>query len=176
MKNLIIFAITGMMSFTGFSQNLNKYDTMKDVDAVIMTSKMFKLLSKVDLSSTDPEAQQYLNLIDNLEEIRIYTSSLPAVRTQMASDVNSYLSKGSLDELMRVNEDGNNIKFYSKPGKNDNFVSELFMFMEGQKDGKPISVIMSITGNLDLAEISKLTQDLKVPGADELRNVNKKSK
>ena len=50
------------------------------------------------------------------------------------------------------------------------------MFMEGEKDGKPISVIMSITGNLDLAEISKLTQDLKVPGAGELKNVNKKSK
>lgn len=175
MKKLIIFAIAGMISLSGFSQSLKKYDTMKDVDAVIMTSKMFKLLSKVDLSSTDPEAQQYLNLIDNLEEIRIYTSSLPGIRSQMASDVTSYLSKGSLDELMRVNEDGNNIKFYSKPGKNDNFVSELFMFMEGEKDGKPISVIMSITGNLDLAEISKLTQDLKVPGADELKNVNKKS-
>ncbi len=76
---------------------------------------------------------------------------------------------------MRVNESGNNIRFYAKPGANENFVSELFMFMEGQKDGKPISVIMSITGNLDLTKISKLTSDLKVPGADELKNVKTKS-
>jgi uncharacterized membrane protein len=176
MKNSILLALTFLISFTGFSQNFEKYDSMKDVDAVVMTSKMFKLLSKVDLSATDPEAQQYLNLIDNLKEIRIYTSNVSTIRSQMASDVNSYLNKGSLDELMRVSENGNNIKFYSKPGKNDNFVSELFMFMEGQKDGKPISVIMSITGNLDLTKISQLTSDLKVPGSEELKNVNKKSK
>ncbi len=176
MKKLIIAIVIGLITFTGYSQNFEKYDSMKDVDAVVMTSKMFRLLSKVDLSSTDPEAQQYLNLIDNLKEIRIYTSGLSSVRTQMATDVSSYLNKGSLDELMRVNEGGNNIRFYSRPGKNENFVSELFMFMEGQKDGKPVSVIMSITGNLDLTKISQLTSDLKVPGSDELKNVNKKSK
>ncbi len=176
MKKLMIIMITGLITFTGYSQNFEKYDSMKDVDAVVMTSKMFRLLSKVDLSSTDPEAQQYLNLIDNLKEIRIYTSGLSSVRNQMAADVTAYLNKGSLDELMRVSEGGNNIRFYSKPGKNENFVSELFMFMEGQKDGKPISVIMSITGNLDLTKISQLTSDLKVPGSDELKNVNKKSR
>lgn len=173
MKKLIIVALLSVFSFTGYSQNFEKYDSMKEVDAVVMTSKMFKLLSKVDLNSTDPEAQQYLDLIDNLEEIRIYTSGLTSVRNQMATDVSSYLSKGSLDELMRINEDGNNIKFYARPGKNENFVSELFMFMEGNKDGKPISVIMSITGNLDLTKISQLTSDLKVPGSDQLKNVNK---
>lgn len=177
MKKSIILALVGIISITGYGQNFEKYDSMKDVDAVVMTSKMFKLLSKVDLSSTDPEAQQYLNLIENLKEIRIYTSHLSSVRSQMATDVSTYLNKGSLDELMRISEKGNNIKFYSKPGKNENFVSELFMFMEGEKDGKPISVIMSITGNLDLTKISQLTSDLKVPGAEELKNVkNKKSR
>lgn len=175
MKKSIILVMVCLLSVMGYSQNFEKYDSMKDVDAVVMTSKMFKLLSKVDLSASDPEAQQYLNMIDNLNEIRIYTSGTSSVRSQMASDVNSYLNKSSLDELMRVNEDGNNIKFYSKPGKNDNFVSELFMFMEGEKDGKPISVIMSITGNLDLTKISQLTSDLKVPGSEELKNVKNKS-
>ncbi|MEP6260474.1 MAG: DUF4252 domain-containing protein [Gillisia sp.] len=177
MKKSIILALIGIISFTGYGQNFEKYDSMKDVDAVVMTSKMFKLLSKVDLSSTDPEAQQYLNLIENLKEIRIYTSNLASVRSQMANDVSAYLNKGTMDELMRISEKGNNIKFYSKPGKNENFVSELFMFMEGEKDGKPISVIMSITGNLDLTKISQLTSDLKVPGSEELKNVKtKKSK
>lgn len=175
MKKLITLSLLVLISVTGYSQNFEKYDTMKNVDAVVMTSKMFKLLSKVDLSSSDPEAQQYLDLIDNLDEIRIYTTNQTSIRSQMATDVSSYLTKGSLDELMRVNESGRNIKFYAKPGKNENFVSELFMFMEGEKDGKPISVIMSITGNLDLAKISKLTSELKVPGSEELKNMNKKS-
>lgn len=173
MKKIVFFVIAGLISTMGYSQSFEKYDSMKEVDAVVMTSKMFKLLSKVDLSANDPEAQQYLNLIENLKEIRVYSSHQPNVRSQMATDVSSYLKGGTLDELMRVSEDGNNIKFYSKPGRNDNFVSELFMFMEGKKDGKPVSVIMSITGDLDLSKISKLTSDLKVPGSEELKNVNK---
>jgi hypothetical protein len=175
MKKSIIVILVCLVSFAGYSQNFAKYENMKEVDAMIMTSKMFKLLAKVDLSSTDPEAQQYIKLIENLKEIRMYTTNQSAIRAQMAADVSTYLSKGSLEQLMRVNEDGKSIKFYSKPGRNENFVSELFMFMEGEKDGKPIAVILSITGDIDLTQLSKLATDLKVPGAEELKKVNKKS-
>lgn len=176
MKKSILVIALSLVSLVGYSQSFEKYENMKEVDAMIMTSKMFKLLAKVDLSSTDPEAQQYINLIENLKEIRMFTSSEAKVRSQMQSDVAAYLSKGSLEQLMRVNEGGKNIKFYSKAGRNENFVSELFMFMDGEKDGKPISVILSITGDIDLTQLSKLATDLKVPGAEELKKVNKKSK
>ena len=78
---------------------------------------------------------------------------------------------------MRVKDDGKNIKFYSKEGKNENFVSELLMHMIGDIDGKKMTVIMSITGNIDLKQISKLTAELNVPGSDELKNIetNKKN-
>ena len=175
MKKSIIVILVCFVSFAGYSQNFEKYENMKEVDAMIMTSKMFKLLARVDLSSTDPEAQQYIKLIENLKEIRMFTTNQQSIRNQMAADVSSYLSRGSLEQLMRVNEDGKNIKFYSKPGRNENFVSELFMFMEGEKDGKPIAVILSITGDIDLTQLSKLATDLKVPGAEELKKVNKKS-
>lgn len=175
MKKVILIVAIGLVSLVSNAQNFEKYESMKDVDAMVMTSKMFKLLAKVDLNSTDPQAQQYINLIENLKEIRMYTTNQQNIRSQMATDVASYLGKGSLEQLMRVNEDGKNIKFYSKPGRNENFVSELFMFMEGEKDGKPISVILSITGDIDLTQLSKLASDLKVPGAEELKKVNKKS-
>jgi len=175
MKKIILLVAIALVSLVSNAQNFQKYESMKDVDAMVMTSKMFKLLAKVDLNSTDPQAQQYINLIEHLKEIKMYTTNKETIRSQMATDVSSYLSKGSLEQLMRVNEDGKNIKFYSKPGRNENFVSELFMFMEGEKDGKPISVILSITGDIDLTQLSKLATDLKVPGAEELKKVNKKS-
>lgn len=174
MKKLIIALLIILVPFLSHSQNFDRYEDMKDVDAMVMTSKMFKMLAKVDLSSSDPEAQEYMKLIENLDRIQIFKSSNPEVRSQMAKDVKSYLQKASLEELMRVNEDGQNIKFYSVPGKNDNFVKELFMFMEGQNEDKPISVILSITGEIDLSQLSKLTADLKVPGAKELEKANKK--
>ncbi|KAA3623239.1 MAG: DUF4252 domain-containing protein, partial [Flavobacterium sp.] len=41
-------------------------------------------------------------------------------------------------------------------------------------EGKDGTMIMSITGNIDLKKISKLTKDLKVPGSEELKNIDKK--
>lgn len=175
MKKIAIVLVIGLLPIITQAQSFAKYENMKDVDAMVMTSKMFKMLAKVDLSEDDPEAKEYLKLIENLEEIKMFTSSTASVRSEMQKDVNSYLSSNSLEQLMRVNEDGKNIRFYSKSGKSDNYVSELFMFMEGEKEGEPISVILSITGQIDLSQLSRLTSDLKIPGAEELKNVENKS-
>lgn len=175
MNRLIITLLLALAPMFSQSQNFEKYEDMKDVDAMVMTSKMFKMLAKVDLSENDPEAREYMKLIENLDRIQIYKSSNSNVMSQMATDVKSYLQKGSLEELMRVNDDGKNIKFYSLPGKNDNYVRELFMFLEGTEGNKPMTVILSITGEIDLSQLSKLTSDLKVPGAEELKKANKKS-
>lgn len=176
MNRLIITLLLILAPFLSQSQSFEKYEDMAGVDAMVMTSKMFKMLAKVDLSDNDPEARAYMNLIENLDRIQIFKTSDPKVREQMAGDVKSYLQKNSMDELMRVNEDGKNIRFYSVPGKSDDFVKELFMYLQGESENdKPMTVILSITGDIDLSQLSKLTSDLKVPGAEELKNANKKS-
>ena len=114
-------------------------------------------------------------MVNNLDNIKIFITENKALKDKMKSSVDAYLaSNKSLNELMRVKEDGKNIKFYSKEGKSSNFVSELLMFLEGSVDGKDQAIIMSITGNIDLKQISKLTKDLKVPGSEELKNIDKK--
>lgn len=175
MKNIALVIIIGLLPIITQAQSFAKYENMKDVDAMVMTSKMFKMLAKVDLSDDDPEAEEYLKLIENLDEIKMFTSTTASVRSEMQKDVESYLSSNSLEQLMRVKEEGKNIRFYSKSGKSDNYVSELFMFMEGEKEGEPISVILSITGQIDLSQLSRLTSELKIPGAEELKNVENKS-
>jgi len=175
MNKLVIALLLALAPMLIQSQNFEKYEDMKEVDAMVMTSKMFKMLAKVDLSENDPEAREYMKLIENLDRIQIYKSSNTDIMSQMETDVKSYLQKGSLEELMSVNDNGQNIKFYSLPGKNDNYVRELFMFMEGSEDNKPMNVILSITGEIDLSQLSKLTSDLKVPCAEELKKANKKS-
>ena len=71
-------------------------------------------------------------------------------------------------------DDDKNIKFYSKEGKSDNFVSELLMHLTGNIDGEDRTIIMSITGKIDLKKISKLTSDLNMPGSEELKNIDQK--
>lgn len=169
MKKLTFLLLLTLLPFIGSAQSFDKYEGMKEVDAVVITSKMFKLLTKIDLNADDPETQQYIDLIENLKEMRVFSTKSSYVREQMASDVASYLKSNSMEELMRVTEGGKTVKFYYKPGKSDDFVSQLFMFMNGKGD-EP-SVILNITGDINLSQVSKLAQDFNIPAGEELENI-----
>ncbi len=161
-------------SATAFAQdNFDKFEDMKGVTSMVMTPKMFKLLGKVDLNSSDPEMQNYIDLVNNLDNIKMYTSTDENVSQQMRTDVKSYLGSANLEELMRVKDDGKNVKFYYKPGKNDDYVREFMMFLDGDLDGDKRTVIIKITGDIDLKQISKLAKDINFPGGEELKNVKK---
>lgn len=178
MKKIAIILALAVMPMVSLAQNaFDSFEDEKDVTSVVVTKNMFKLLSKMDLNSTDPEAQAYLKMVNDLDNIKIFTTDNAGVAQKMDAAVLKYVTGSkNLGELMRVKEDGKNIKFYSKEGKSENFVSELLMHLDGIVDGKPMTVIMSITGNIDLKQISKLTEDLKVPGSEELKNIDKKKK
>lgn len=176
-KIIILISLVFAPLILGAQNAFDSFENEKDVTSVVVTKNMFKLLSKMDLNSKDPEAQAYLNMVDNLDNIKIFTTENPTVAQRMDAAVEKYVSTSkNLGELMRVRDEGKNIRFYSKEGKTDNFVSELLMHLEGTVDGKPTTIIMSITGNIDLKQISKLTEELKVPGSDQLKNLDKNKK
>lgn len=155
------------------------FDSYEDIDgvtSVVVTKNMFKLLSKIDIESDDPEVKEYMEMVDNLDNIKVFITEDKGVGAKMKADVASYVSRSKgLAELMRVKEGDKNIKFYSKEGSSENHVSELLMFLDGEMDGKEGTVIMSITGNIDLRQVSKLTKDLNVPGSGELKDLKKKN-
>lgn len=178
MKNISLILVFLFAPLVITAQNaFDSFENEKDVTSVVVTKNMFKLLSKMDLNSDNPEAQAYLNMVNSLNDIKIFTTENTNVAQRMDAAVNSYLSTSrGLGELMRIKDDGQNIKFYSKEGKDANHVSELLMHLTGNVDGKTTTVIMSITGDIDLKQISQLTRDLKVPGSEQLENIDKKNK
>lgn len=173
MKKLIVIVAILFTAVTATAQDFSKYETMKDVTSMVMTSKMFKLLNKIDVNSDDAEMQNYIDLIENLDQIRVFVSEKEDVRAKLNADAMTYIGKGGLEQLMRVNDDGKAVNFYVKEGKNDDYVKELFMHLDGSEGGKPTTVVLQITGNINLKQISKLAEDLKVPGSEELKNIKK---
>jgi hypothetical protein len=172
-KIALLFAFISIPLTTFAQGSFDSFENEKDVTSVVVTKNMFKLLSKMDLNSQDPEVEDYLKMVDNLETIKIFTTDNPEVAARMSSKVKSYVSSNDeLSELMRVKDDGKNIRFYSKQGTTDTLVSELLMHLDGLVDGASMTVVMSITGAIDLKQIGKLTQELKVPGSEQLKNIN----
>lgn len=176
MKKFIITVVVVLVSNTFFAQStFDKFDGLDDVTSIIVNKKMFELMSKVKVDASDKESQQYMNLIKKLENLKVFTTSSVRVTSDMKLTADKYIKTGGLEELMRINDNGKNIKILVKSGSNDSQIKELLMFIEGGSKDNP-TVLMSLTGNFDLNEISVLTDKMKIPGGDDLKKATKGKK
>ncbi len=175
MRKFIITAVFVFVSNTFFGQSaFDKFDGQDDVTSIIVNKKMFELMSKVKMDATDKQAQQYLNLIKKLDNLKVFTTKSTRVENEMKAAADKYIKTSGLEELMRVNENGRNIKILVKSGASDSQVKELLMFIEGAKNDD--TVLMSLTGDFDLNEISVLTDKMRIPGGDDLKKATKGKK
>jgi hypothetical protein len=175
MKKFAITIVMVLMSIPFFAQGaFDKFDGQDDVTSIIVNKKMFDLMSKVKMDSSDKEAQQYLNLIKKLDNLKVFTTKSTRVENEMKATSEKYIKTAGLEELMRVTENGRNIKIMVKSGAKDSQIRELLMFIEGSKGDD--TVLMSLTGDFDLNEISVLTDKMRFPGGDDLKKATKGSK
>lgn len=171
MRKLILSIALVLVTNTLFAQTVfDKFDNQDDITTIIVNKKMFTLLSKV--KADDKESQQYLDLIKKLDNLKVFVTSNDKKGDEMKATADKYLKSSGLDELMRINDKGKNVKIYVKSGATDSQVKELLMFIEGS--GKDETVLMSLTGNFDLDELSALTDKMKLPGGDQLKKASKK--
>ena len=86
MKKLTIIVALIMAPVLASAQNpFDSFEDENDVSSVVVTKNMFKLLSKMDLDSEDPEAKEYLDMVDNLDNIKVFTTENQAVAKKMSS-------------------------------------------------------------------------------------------
>jgi hypothetical protein len=175
-KKFIITLMVVLISSPFFAQNaFDKYDGQDGVTSIIVNKKMFDLMSKVKVDASDRETQQYMNLIKKLDNLKVFTTKNTRTTADMKVTADKYMKAAGLEELMRVNEGGKSIKILVKSGTTDTQIRELLMFIEG---GSKVNetVLMSLTGNFDLNEISILTDKMRIPGGDDLKKATKGKK
>lgn len=125
-------------------------------------------------AADDKDAKEFMELAETLENLKVFTTEDKKVSADMLNSFNSYLKTSKLEELMRVKDGGNNVKFYVKPGKTENLVNELLMFVESKDSlGKQRTVLMSLTGLIDLNKLSALTDKMNIPGGNAFKKESK---
>jgi len=176
MRKLVLVLVIILLPTAFFGQAaFDKFDGQDDVTSIIVNKKMFELMSKVKVDATDKSAQPYLNLIKKLDNLKVFTSGSTRVSSEMKVTAEKYMKSEGLEELMRINDGGKNIKIWVKSGAKDSQIKELLMFMEGSSKGNE-TVLMSLTGDFDLNELSVLTDKMRLPGGDELKKATKGKK
>jgi uncharacterized protein DUF4252 len=168
-KLIIVVAIVISPFVAKAQSQFDKFEDMEGVTSVIVSQKAFSLMSKIGAESDE----EYLNLIKNITSLKVFATESATVAVQMENDVNKYLKNSNLEELMRVKDDGKNVVIYVKEGKSDDFVKELFMFVKDGENESNQSVIIYLTGDIDLKQIAKLTEKMDLPGGEHLEKANK---
>ena len=174
-KSIVVFVIMLLPTFFFGQAAFDKFDGQDDVTSVIVNKKMFQMMGSVKMDNKDKDTQQYLDLIKKLDNLKVFTTNSTRVTAEMKATSEKYMKSAGLEELMRVNDNGKNIKISVRSGSNDSQIKELLMFMEGSSKGNQ-TVLMSLTGDFDLNEISVLTDKMKIPGGDELKKATKGKK
>ena len=176
MKRIVLIIALTVVPFLSQAQSIfDKYSENNEVTFVALQPKMFQMLSKINISTEDPDAAAVFELVNNITSFKVITTENAKITKDIDGWVSNHLKSSSFEELMRVRDGESNVKFYVKEGTDENHVKELLMFVtdlnyeELEFNGKkPETVLLSLTGNIDLRQISKLTSKMDLPGGDQL--------
>ena len=182
MRNrLIVFVMAVMLvPLTGMAQKdvFEKYSDNSDVTYVSIKPKMFQMIAKMGINVEDEEAKAYMDMVKSITSFKTMITDNKVIAADLAKWVKSRSS--ALEEFMEVKDDGTNVNFYVKEGKDADHVKELLIFVNGVdkfmeegievggKERKIETVVVSLTGDIDLNEISKLTDKMNIPGGKHL--------
>ena len=169
-NKIILVAVMVMSGWIANAQaQFDKFEDIDGVTSVVVTQKAFSLMSKIGSESDE----EYMDLIKNIESLRVFATESAEVAIQMEKAATGYLKSANLEKLMTVKEDGSNVTIYVKEGKSEDFVKELFMFVKDSDKTSKESVIISLTGDIDLNQIAKLTDKMDLPGGEHLEKASK---
>jgi len=182
MKNRIVVIVMAIMLMPALSMAqdiFEKYNDNSDVTYVSIKPKMFQMIAKMGINVDDPEAKSFMDMVNSITSFKTLVTDNKSISADITKWVKS--RSGSLEELMEVKDDGSEVKFYVKEGKDSDHVKELLIYvngidkaMKGQgveingENRKIETVVVSLTGDINLNEISKLTDKMNIPGGQHL--------
>ena len=171
MKRLVLPIIALLLYVNGFAQDdvitkyFSEYERRDDFTTIIITSKMFEMIAQIPESEDEEDV---MNIIRKLNGLKILTSSEYPQRAELSRKAVKIIADKGFEELMIIKEGKEEIKFLIH--EDDGHISEFVMLIAEDEDGD--FFLMSMTGNLDLKDISKLSETLDIDGFEHLDKVD----
>ena len=149
---------------TVITKYFNQYADNEDFTKVQVSQKMFSLFTELEAGS-DAE-KEFLQAVSKLKGLQIIMAdSIPnsaVIYKQAVADVN----KAGYEELMSVKDAMENMQFSIK--ESNGIISELIMVVGGKKQ----FIMLSLYGEIDLKNISKIAQQMRVSGFEHLKQLD----
>ena len=159
-----IFPVMLIAQNTPVDELFDKYSGKEGFTSVYITSYMFSMFT--DIETNDPEFDE---LMKNLKGIKILaTDESYNGNANFYKEIIDKIPMSKYKELMVIKEKDQDVKFLinEKDGK----IIELLLIAGGKDE----NVLISIKGNIDLKNISKLSKSMNINGLEHLEEIDKK--
>lgn len=169
MKKLSVIMVM-MISLTAargqdvISKFFSKYQNDETFTNVNISSKMFGLFT--ELEAEKPEDKEVLEAISKLKGLKILAKENARNSRELYKEALSLIPK-NFEELMSVRDKDKDMKFLIN--ENGGKISEMLMVVGGNEE----FMILSIFGEIDLKQISRIGSKMNIKGLDHLDKMNK---
>jgi UTP-glucose-1-phosphate uridylyltransferase len=165
----IIFASMGNMLFAQndvITKLFDQYYDNPNFTKVSVSSKMFDLFTEID--PEDEDEKQILDAISKLKGLKILAADSVADGKQLFNDAVKKISAQNYEELLTVKDAREDVQFMIK--EKDGIIDELVLVVGGKKK----FVVLSLFGEIELKNISKLSKSMKITGMEYLEKIDEK--
>lgn len=142
-----------------------KYSNQKGFTYVNITPDMFDLFS--DKTNTK-DSSKFMELVKGLTGIKVLTYEKSGTKIKaIYEEVLKNIPKGLYKELMVVKSENTNVKFLIH--KENNKIMELVLLVSEENQ----FALISITGDIDLKKVKKLSKQMNIKGLDNLDDLKR---
>jgi hypothetical protein len=160
---VLMVVMTGAFAQDAISKFFSKYQTDESFSSVTVSSKMFSLFTNMDAET--PEDKEVLEAISKLKGLKILAKEDARNARELYKEAFVLIPIKEYEELMSVRNEDKDIKFYIK--ENAGKISELLMVMGGNEQ----FMVMSLFGEIDLKQISRIGKKMDVKGLEHLEKM-----
>ncbi len=172
MKKLIVGMI--MMLSVGMAQAQNdaiakffsKYQGDESFSQVTISGKMFSMMANI--TGDTKEEKDMISAISKIKGLKILSKGEARNSRELYKEAISMIPSNSFEELMAIRDKDKDMKFFTKEAGGK--ISELVMVMGGNDE----FMVLTIFGEIDLKEISKIGKSVNIDGLDNLDKIKDK--
>jgi hypothetical protein len=163
---LLVFNLSFVFAQRDFiDRHFDEYMGQEGFTSLSISRSMFSLFADIDEESEDVE--KAISRLTGLKMLAAKEMDYTASKSLWRKAIRSLEQEG-FEELLNMVEDGEEVSFYGKKSRVAGRVTELVMLVGGRNNN---FLVLTITGDISLKEIAKLTRNMDIEGLDKIEGI-----
>ncbi len=170
MKKIAIVSILILSTLAANAQEdaitrfFSKYQNDESFTQINITGRMFGLFTNFE--AEDEEDQEMIDAVSKVKGLKILAKEDISNGQALYEEAFRLIDSKEYEELMTIREKESDMKFLIK--EKDGIIEELLMVI-GSDDS---FFLLSLVGDIDLKQISKLSKSMDIDGFENLQNID----